>query len=158
MPHCSQPNHRFPEIQCRLLYVGSDLALLKFLRSTFGKPKYHVVSCPDRDSAERFIKSDIPYQLFVFDLEMRHRAAFDLTQLVRSLNHREGLPSIVVGSEADASLGEFTLASGGNEYVQKQNHFVAIHEAIARLLEPASQHSVKTKLGSGTASRPDKGS
>ena len=141
-----------------MLYVGSDLALVSFLRSRFDKPKYHVVSCPDRDSAERFIKSDIPYHLFVFDLEMRHRAAFDLTQLVRSLNHRERLPSIVVGSETDASLGGFTIASGGNEYVQKQNHFVAIYEAITRLLEPASHHSVKTKLASGTASRSDTGS
>src|SRR5207249_3081885 len=61
MPHRSQQKHHSSETQCRLLYVGSDLALLKFLRSTFGKPKYHVVSCPDRDSAEMFINSQIQY-------------------------------------------------------------------------------------------------
>lgn len=133
MPHRSQQNSS--DRQYRLLYVGSDVALLKFLRSTFGKPKYHVVSCPDRDSAERFIKSDIPYQLFIFDHGMRDGAAFDLTQLVRSLGHRERLPAIVVGSEADAGLGEFTLGTGGNEYVQKEDHFLQIQEAIKRLVE-----------------------
>ena len=128
--------------QFRLLYIGSDLPLMNSLRQLLPKPRYHVVTCPDRDSAERFIKSEIQYDLFVFDHELRDRAAFDLTQLLRSLGHRKRLPAIVVGSEADTSLGEFTGASGGNEYVQKQDHFLAIHEAITRLLEAAPHRSV----------------
>jgi hypothetical protein len=38
------------------------------------------VSCPDRDSAIRFIKSDVRYDTFLFDLEMRDRAAFELAE------------------------------------------------------------------------------
>src|SRR5713226_7068132 len=115
MPHCSEPSHRFSEAECRLLYVGSDLGLMKSLKATFGEPKYHIVSCPDRLSAEMFIKSQIQYQLFIFDHEMRDRAAFDLTRLVRSMNHRENSPSIIVGAEGDASLDEHTRATGGRE-------------------------------------------
>src|SRR5713226_5873240 len=128
MPHRSQQDYPFSETQCRLLYVGSDLGLLKSLKAMFGEPHYHIVSCPDRHSAEMFIKSQIQYQLFIFDFEMRDRAAFDLIRLVRSLDHRQSLPCIVVGSEADAILEEFTRASGGNEYVQKADHFLAINK------------------------------
>jgi DNA-binding response OmpR family regulator len=136
-----------------LLYVGDDLGLIRFLRATFHKPEYHVVSCPDRDSAERFIKSDILYDLFIFDHEMRHRAAFDLARLVRSLNHRQDLPTIVVGNELKHSLNEFTGASGGDEYVQKAESFSAIHTTIKRLLSTECPVNV-----SGTVSRPDTGS
>ena len=113
MPHCSQPSHRFSEAECRLLYVGSDLGLLKSLRTTFGEPKYHIVSCPDRRSAEMFIKSQIQYQLVIFDHEMRDRAAFDLALLLRSLDHRQNLPAIVVSAEVESALQEFTRAPAG---------------------------------------------
>src|SRR5438552_11385627 len=133
MPHRSQPAYPGSEPQCRLLYVGSDLSVLRFLRSTFGKPMYHVVSCPDRLSAEMFMKSQIPYQLFIFDHEMRDRAAFDLARLLRSLDHRQNLPAIVVGAEVEGALQEFTRVSGGNDYVVKANHFSAVHRVVKRL-------------------------
>jgi len=113
MPHCSPPSHRFSEAECRLLYVGSDLGLLKSLRTTFCEPKYHIVSCPDRLSAEMFIKSQIQYQLFIFDHGMRDRAAFDLALLLRSLDHRQNLPAIVVSAEVESALQEFTRAPAG---------------------------------------------
>src|SRR5258708_38904586 len=117
MPHHHTNGHNASGSQIRLLYVGEVLAVIRFLKAAFHKLEYHVVSCPDRDSAERFIKSDIRYDLFIFDHEMRHRAAFDLARLVRSLKHREGLPAMIVGGEVESSLNEFTRASGGDEYV-----------------------------------------
>jgi len=156
MPHGSKPNCRSSEGQCRLLYVGSDLALLKSLRATFDEPKYLVVSCPDRLSAEMFIKSQIQYQLFIFDHEMRDRAAFDLARLLRSLDHRQDVPAIVIGAEVESALQEFTRASGGNDYVLKADHFSAVHRVVKRLLNDSVSESAKN--GSGTASRPDTGS
>ena len=155
MPHHHTNGHSDSASQIRLLYVGEDLALIRFLRTAFHGPDYHVVSCPDRDSAERFIKSDIRYHLFIFDHEMRHRAAFDLARLVRSLMHREGLPAIIVGTEVESSLNEFTRASGGNEYVQKTESFSEIHSAIKRLLLSSTESAVNV---SGTASCSDLGS
>ena len=156
MPHRSKPDYRFSEAQCRLLYVGSDLCLLKSLRAMFGEPKYHIVSCPDRLSAEMFIKSQIQYQLFIFDHEMRDRAAFDLARLLRSQDHRQNVPGIVVGTESESALQEFTRASGGNDYVPKADHFLAVHRAVKRLLKDSVSESGRN--GSGTASRPDTGS
>ena len=155
MPHHHTNGQSDSASQIWLLYVGEDLALIRFLRTAFHGPDYHVVSCPDRDSAERFIKSDIRYHIFIFDHEMRHRAAFDLARLVRSLKHREGLPAIIVGTEVESSLNEFTRASGGNEYVQKAESFSAIHSAIKRLLLNSTESARNV---SGTASCPDLGS
>src|SRR2546421_10468651 len=152
MPHHHTNGNSDSASQIRLLYVGEDLALIRFLRTAFHGPEYHVVSCPDRNSAERFIKSDIRYHLFIFDHEMRHRAAFDLARLVRSLKHRERLPAIIVGTEVESRLNEFTRASGGNEYVQKAESFSEIHSAIKRLLLSSTASSVNV---SGTASCPD---
>ena len=156
MPHCSEPSHRFSEGEYRVLYVGSDLGLLKSLRTTFDKPKYHIVSCPNRDSAEMFIKSQIQYHLFIFDHEMRDRAAFDLAGLLRSLDHRQNLPAIVVGAEVESALREFTRASGGNDYVVKADHFSAVLRVVKRLLKDSVSKSARSE--SGTASRPDIGS
>ena len=156
MPHRSQPGYRGSELQCRLLYVGSDLSVLKFLRSTFGEPTYHVVSCPDRLSAEMFMKSQIPYQLFIFDHEMRDRAAFDLARLLRSLEHRENAPAIVIGAEVDSAIHQFTLASGGNDYVLKADDFSAVHRVVSRLLKESVSEPARN--GSGTASGSDAGS
>jgi len=152
MPHHHTNGNSRSASQIRLLYVGGDLAFIHFLRTAFHGPEYHVVSCPDRDSAERFIKSNIRYHLFILDHEMRHRAAFDLARLVRSLKHRERLPAMIVGREVEGSLNEFTRASGGNEYVQKGESFSAIHKAIKRLLRSSTESAINV---SGTASCPD---
>jgi DNA-binding response OmpR family regulator len=155
MPHHHTNGHSDSASQIRLLYVGEDLALIRFLRTAFHGPDYHVVSCPDRDSAERFIKSDIQYHLFIFDHEMRHRAAFDLARLVRSLKHRERLPAMIIGREVESSLDEFTRASGGDEYVQKGDKFSVIQKTIKRLLLSSTESAINM---SGTASCPDSGS
>src|SRR5438105_13873358 len=112
MSHYHTNGHSGSAAPIRLLYVGEDLGLIRFLRAAFHKPEYHVVSCPDRDSAERFIKSDIRYHLFIFDHEMRHRAAFDLARLVRSLKHREGLAELIICWEDEGRLQEFIRHSG----------------------------------------------
>ena len=136
--------------------MTKTLSVLKSLRLTFGEPLYHVVNCPGRLSAEVFLKSQIPYQLFIFDHEMRDRAAFDLTLLLRSLEHRQNAPAIVIGAEVDSAIHEFTCASGGNDYVLKADDFSEVHSAVRRLLKESVSEPARN--GSGTASRPDTGS
>jgi hypothetical protein len=114
------------------------------------------VTCPDLDSAERSIKSEIQYGLFIFDHEMRDRAAFDLAQLIRSLPHRQHLSVIRVGTESENSLADFITAAGGNAYVEKADMFSKVHKAIGRYLADAI--CSPTSKQSGTASRPDAGS
>jgi PleD family two-component response regulator len=118
----------------RLLYVGSDQDWLAALRKILKNPEYHIVSCPDRGTAKTFITSDIQYDLFIFDHEMRDRAAFKLIQLVRSVDHRRLSPVMVVGREDESGMSDFTRASGGTAYVRKVKDFSTIHLTISRLL------------------------
>ena len=87
---------------------------------------------------------------------VRGRAAFDLALLLRSLEHRQNLPAIVVGAEVEGALHEFTRASGGNDYVVKADHFSAVHKVIKRLLKDSVSEPARNR--SGTASGPDTGS
>ena len=103
-----------------------------------------------------FIKSEIQYDLFIFDHEMRDRAAFDLARLIRSLPHREHSAVVIVGTEREDSLADFTTSAGGDAYLQKVDSFSEIHKAISRYLAEAISSSIGTP--SGTASRRDAGS
>src|SRR5260370_23740632 len=87
---------------------------------------------------------------------MLDRAAFDLALLLRSLDHRQNLPAIVVGAEVEGALQEFTRASGGNGYGVKADHFSAVHRVVKRLLKDFGSNSARSE--SGPASRPDTGS
>jgi DNA-binding response OmpR family regulator len=156
MPHAPSNSLPWSIRQFRLLYIGDDLPLTSSIRQFFPTPKYHVVTCPARGCAEMFIKSDIQYDLFIFDHEMRDRAAFDLARLIRSLPHRERSAVVVVGTESEDTLGDFTKSAGGNAYLRKVDGFSEIHKAISRYLAEAISSSIGTP--SGTASRPDTGS
>jgi len=138
---CSTIPYQRPDF--RLLYVGSDQDWLAALRKVLKKPEYHIVSCPDRGTAKTFITSEIQYDLFIFDHEMRDRAAFELIQLVRSLDHRRSSPVMVVGREGENGMSDFTKASGGTAYARKAKDFSAIHVTISRLLVASNQHPAK---------------
>ena len=120
--------------QQRILYVGNDLGPLAALRAVLRRPEFHIVSCPDRDSAIRFIKSDIRYDIFLFDLEMRDSAAFELAELAQSLDHRRHTPIVLAASEIDSKLKELARNAGAIECVSKNGGMSALPNVIARLL------------------------
>src|SRR5260370_21039218 len=98
-PHDQPSTNRSSESSLRALYVGSDVGLLIALKRFFKRPEYQIVSCPDRGSATLFLKSDIPYHAFLFDIEMRDAATLDLVRLAKLLSHLQRNNSILVGEE-----------------------------------------------------------
>ncbi len=120
--------------QQRILYVGNDLGPLAALRAVLRRPEFHIVSCPDRSSAIRFIKSDIRYDIFLFDVEMRDSAAFELAQLAQSLDHRRHIPIIMATPEIDRSFEELARNAGAIECVSKNGGMSALPNMITRLL------------------------
>ena len=128
----SRPNYQAPRF--RILYVGSDLDFLAVLRKALRKLEHHVVSCPDRDSAGLFLKSEIPYHLFLFDIEMRDAAALELARLARSLSHREDISIIIVANEVTNSLEVRARNAGADECITKTEDISAAMERIARRL------------------------
>jgi CheY-like chemotaxis protein len=103
IPDYELPFHLIPSrtYRYRILYVGNDLALQKYLQSELGDCQ--VVRCPD-GSALTLIKH-ISYSLLLFDEELPDMMGKELAQSVRSLEHREQTPIIVCRkSECCASV------------------------------------------------------
>jgi PleD family two-component response regulator len=131
------PINRSPQEQGqrRILYVGNDLGPLAALRAVMRRPEFHIVSCPNRCSAILFIKSDIQYDIFLFDVEMRDSAAFELAQLAQSLEHRRHIPIIMAASEIDGSLEELPRNAGVAECVSKNGGMAALPNVIRSVLQ-----------------------
>ena len=121
-------DHHAPRF--RIVYVGNDPDFLYALRKAGGKPEQHVVSCPDRDSAIVFLKSDIRYHLVLFDIEMRDTAALELAELTRSLSHRGDIPIVIVANEVTGSLEERARSAGADECIAKTQDISVVVERI----------------------------
>jgi DNA-binding NtrC family response regulator len=77
----------------RILYVGHDLSLLKFMQDDLKDCR--VVRCPHIGTSCTLIEGEINYSLFVFDEEMPEMSGQALTKLVRKLAHREDTPVVI---------------------------------------------------------------
>ena len=117
----------------RLLYLGSDLALIAALRKVLTEPDYRLVACSDRGSAIMFLKSEIPYDLLLIDLEWRGREGLKLAQLARSLPPREGMPIVLVGVELSKHTMKLASRAGINKCVTKTADISAVSKVIRQL-------------------------
>jgi len=123
------------ESKFRLLYLGSDLTLIAALRKVLTEPDYRLVACGDRGGAIMFLKSEIPYDLLLIDLEWRGKEGLKLAQLTRSLQHRKRMPIILVATELSDRLAEVARRAGVNECVTKTPDMGAVSEAIRQMIE-----------------------
>ena len=85
----------------RILYVGHDLNLLKFMQDELKDCR--VVRCTGGITSRSFIKSEINYALFVFDEEMPEMSGQVLTAFARGLAHREDTPVVIFKPSDDFS-------------------------------------------------------
>jgi DNA-binding response OmpR family regulator len=77
----------------RILYVGHDLDLLKFMQDELKDCR--VVRCLGIHISHLLIKGKINYSLFIFDEEMPEMSGQELTGLVRELAHRKDTPVVI---------------------------------------------------------------
>ena len=126
---------QFTKTKFRLLYLGSDLALISALRKDLTEPDYRLVACSDRGSAIMFLQSEIPYDLLLIDLEWRGREGLKLARLTRSLPRREGMPIVLVGVELSKHTMKLASRAGINKCVMKTADMSAVSKVIRQLTE-----------------------
>jgi DNA-binding response OmpR family regulator len=105
IPDYELPVHLIPSrtYRYRILYVGNDLALQKYLQSELRDCQ--VVRCPD-GSALTLIK-EISYSLLLFDEVLPDMTGKELAGLTRALPHRERTPIITIrAGECGAKIVE----------------------------------------------------
>ena len=93
-PACQSSSPTEPEF--RLLYLGNDIKLIATLRQVLAEPVYRLVTCSDRESAVLFLKSDIPYEVLLIDLEWRGKNGLEVARLARNLRHRKRMPIVLL--------------------------------------------------------------
>ena len=122
------------EPEFRLLYLGNDIKLIATLRQVLAEPVYRLVTCSDRESAVLFLKSDIPYEVLLIDLEWRGKNGLEVARLARKLRHRKRLPIVLlVGAKLNRRRQTVAAEAGVITWMLKTED---IGEAINRVMGP----------------------
>src|SRR5438270_535752 len=146
-PKDERPSDR-EKSEYRLLYVGQDVEWFRRLKGVLGLPANRLVYCAGGSSVGHFLKSNIRYDLFLFDLDLLNETGLEWSRLVRSLPHRQRTPIIIVaGDEVIGRLGELARSAGANECLTKVDDMSAVVETILRLLGQGSPFDVETAHG-----------
>src|SRR5215510_1679821 len=83
----------------RLLYVGQDVDWFLGLKNALGLPANRLVYCAGESIAKSFLRSDIRYDLVLFDFDLLNETGWEMVRLVRSLAHRKQIPIIIAASD-----------------------------------------------------------
>ena len=122
-----------------MLYVGQDVDWFRPLKGALGLPANRLVYCAGGSSVGHFLKSNIRYDLFWFDLDLLDETGLELVRLVRSLPHRRLTPIIMAGGdEVIGRLEGLARQAGADECLTKAGDILAAVEAIERLLGQGS--------------------
>jgi PleD family two-component response regulator len=137
-PQDERPSDR-EKSEYRLLYVGQDVDWFRRLRRVLKLPANRLVYCAGGSSVGHFMKSNIRYDLFWFDLDLLDETGLELVRLVRSLPHRHLTPIIMAGGdEVIGRLEDLARQAGANECLTKAGDILAAVEAIERFLGQGS--------------------
>jgi len=131
---------RSTESKFRLLYLGTDLELIAAVRQVLTEPDYRLVACADGEGAVLFLKSEIPYDLLLIDLEWRGREGLKVARLAHSLGHRKRMPAVLVAAtELSARLKALARKAGVNQCLMKTPDMSVVSEGIRQMIEVKSK-------------------
>jgi PleD family two-component response regulator len=119
----------------RLLYLGTDVELIAALRQVLTEPDYVLVACSDWGSVVMFLKSEIPYDAVLLDLEWRGTEGLKLAPLAGSLRHRKRMPIIAIATQLNNDVQTLARKAGVKEYVTKTPNMGTAAEAIRKIIE-----------------------
>ena len=132
----ASPRPRSTESKFRLLYLGTNLELIAAVRQVLTEPDYRLVACSDHEGAILFLRSQIPYDLLLIDLEWRGREGLKLARLTHSLRHRKRMPIILVAAtELSTRLKLLARKAGVNKCLMKTPDMGAVSETIRQMIE-----------------------
>lgn len=133
MPAPARP--RSLETKFRILYLGSDLELVRALRKVLTKPQCRLVTCGDRETAFLFLKSTIPYELFLVDLEWRDSEGLKLARFARSQRHRKQMPiALLAAAELSDEVKTRSRRAGVTYRLLKTPDMAEVVEGIKKVV------------------------
>ena len=122
------------ESKFRFLYLGNDLQLIAAVREALNESDYQLVACSDHGGATLFLKSDIRYDALVIDYEWLGSEGLKLVELAQSLEHRRGMPILVVApTQLISEMRKAARKAGMKKCVTKSEDMAAVIDAIRKL-------------------------
>jgi len=138
MPAPARP--RSLETKFRILYLGSDLELVKALRKVLPKPDYRLVTCSDRGTAGLFLKSTIPYDLLLVDLEWRDGDGLKLARLAHSKQDRKQMPiALLAATELSDEMRRRSRRAGVTDWITKTPDMAEVAQAIKKVINKGDE-------------------
>lgn len=122
---CSAPSPRR-----RLLYVGDDLGVLYPLKQELTAEGWLIVRAPTGSPARLLVRSEIRYDLLLFDDEAAGASGMELVGLARSVAHRKRTPIILL---AVADCGIAARRAGADKCLRKPDHLYALVETVREM-------------------------
>jgi DNA-binding response OmpR family regulator len=119
----------------RLLYLGNDVELIAALRQVLAEPDYVLVACSDWGSVVMFLKSEIPYDAMLIDLEWRGTEGLKLARFAHSLRHRKRMPIVAIATQLNNDVRTLARKAGVKECVTKTANMDTAAEAIRKIIE-----------------------
>lgn len=123
------------ESKSRILYLGNDLKLIAAVRQELTEPEYRLVACSDRESAILFLKSKIPYDALLIDLEWREAEGLALARLAHTLRHLKRKPIILVSTKSNNQMKTVARKAGVTDWVTKTPDIGTVSKAIRQIIE-----------------------
>ena len=103
--------HRAPVYRYKILHVGTDSALAKYLNHQLQELDCFIEYCSALWHPHVFLKSDLKYALLLVDEQLGATTGAEFTQFVHSLPHRRDLRIIAVKKSDDFNLLAQTILS-----------------------------------------------
>lgn len=114
-----------------ILHVEDNRLVAEALRETLEMEGWMVESLSDGVMAHRLLKSEIPYDVMIFDNDLPGVDGLELVCAARSLRHRQHIPIIMLSA---SDVEREARREGVNAFLRKPEEITLITETIARLL------------------------
>ena len=122
------------ETKFRVLYFGADLKLIAALQQVLTKPSYQLITSSNYDDAVLFLKSRIPYDLLLIDLEWREADDLKLARRARAIRHRKRMPIVLLAAAEPSSDTKMLARKAGVSewFLKTENIGDVIAETVSR--------------------------
>jgi CheY-like chemotaxis protein len=118
----------------RILHVEDDPAVAVMIKATLESEGWQVEGCADGTEALERITSNAHYDLLLLDYDLPGLNGLKLLQQARALDHRRGIPVIVLSG---TPMEEPVMQAGADVFLRKPEDISLVVEAIAQLLSSA---------------------
>ena len=119
----------------RILVAEDEPHIRRILATLLESAAYRVDIAADGLQALRFLESEEAYDLVVTDLMMPHHTGLDLLEMIGRMEHRRGLPVVMLTAKGQDADRDRALSLGARDFLTKPFSPKKLLARITQLLD-----------------------